>query len=292
MGLHRHHSRRPPGSPESQRAEPDRHACQGGCRAELRQSHVVDAVVRSSFLGICDAQTSPDIVRQQISLKRTVETIDHTARTVTIRGDQGNIVTLDIPTSVKRLDQVKVGDIVRVSDYDIVSLRLKPAGEAAVDRTLPPVTATSAEGALPGATTVSQRVTTVTITGWDPATKVVTFTVPTARLTAIVAPTGLVSVTLKVSLDSASESPWTGTLNVFDVVRGECDGPGGFRVVRVCGGGAGGRLINNHGHRLAGGRRKRRGEDHGSGAQLPSVIVALASEIAGKASLLVIVIGV
>jgi hypothetical protein len=59
-----------------------------------------------------------------------------------------------------------------------VSLRLKPAGEAAVDRTLPPVTARTAEGALPGATTVSQRVTTVTITGWDPATKVVTFTGP------------------------------------------------------------------------------------------------------------------
>ncbi len=63
--------------------------------------------------GFASAQTSPDIVRQQISLKGTVETIDHTARTVTIRGDKGSVVTLDIPASVKRLDQVKVGDVVQ-----------------------------------------------------------------------------------------------------------------------------------------------------------------------------------
>ena len=131
--------------------------------------------ISSTFAG---AQAAPDIVRQQISLKGKVEAIDQTARTVTIRGEKGNVVTLDIPASVTKFDQVKVGDIVSVSYYDLVSLRLKPAGEPDVNRTLPPVTATSVAGALPGATTVSQRVDTVTITGWDPATRVVTFTGP------------------------------------------------------------------------------------------------------------------
>ena len=119
-----------------------------------------------------------DVIRDQITLRGTVEAIDLTARTVTIRGDRGNVVTIDVPQSVARFDQLQVGDVVSVAYYDRVSVRPKPAGEPAVDRTEPPVTTTT-PGALPGATVASQRVTTVTITGWDPATRVVTFTGPT-----------------------------------------------------------------------------------------------------------------
>jgi hypothetical protein len=49
-------------------------------------------------------------------------------------------MTLDVPHSVVRFDQVKVGDVVTVAYYDRVSLRRKPAAEAAVDRTEAPVT--------------------------------------------------------------------------------------------------------------------------------------------------------
>ena len=61
--------------------------------------------------------------------------------------------------------------------YDRISLRLKPEGEPAVDRTEEPTIAAT-PGALPGATRTKQRVATVTITGWDPVNKVVTFTGP------------------------------------------------------------------------------------------------------------------
>ena len=87
-------------------------------------------------------------------------------------------MTLDVPPTAVRFDQVKVGDAVTATYYDRVSLRLKPAGEAAVDRTMEPTT-TATPGALPGATRTRQRVATVTITGWAPVNKVVTFTGPT-----------------------------------------------------------------------------------------------------------------
>jgi len=119
-----------------------------------------------------------DVTREQITLRGTVEALDQTARTVTIRGDRGNVVTVDIPKSVAPFDQLKVGDVVSVAYFDRVSVRQKPAGETAVDRTEPP-TSTPIAGSLPGATVASQRVTTVTITGWDPAMRVVTFTGPT-----------------------------------------------------------------------------------------------------------------
>ena len=96
---------------------------------------------------------------------------------MTIRGSGGNVVTLDVPPNAERFDQVKVGATVTATFYDRVSIRLKPAGEPAVDQTLEPKT-TATPGDLPGATRTRQRVTTVTITGWDPVNKVVSFTGP------------------------------------------------------------------------------------------------------------------
>ena len=54
----------------------------------------------------------PEVVRNEVTLRGTVEAVDHEARTVSIRGEQGNVVTLDVPQSVARFDQVKVGDII------------------------------------------------------------------------------------------------------------------------------------------------------------------------------------
>src|SRR6185503_4072267 len=123
------------------------------------------------------AQQPQDIVRNQVTLQGTVQAVDQTARTVTVRGSQGNIVTLDVPTSVTRLDQVKVGDTITVTYSDRMGVRLHPAGAPEVDRLL--TTTTTAPGAAPGASAARERETTVTVTAWDPATRVVSFTTPT-----------------------------------------------------------------------------------------------------------------
>ena len=57
---------------------------------------------------------------------------------------------------------------------DRVSVRLKPAGEPPVDRTVEAMIA-APPGAPPGATRTTQRVATVALTGWSPADRVVTF---------------------------------------------------------------------------------------------------------------------
>ena len=105
------------------------------------------------------------------------------ARTLRVRGDQGNMVTLDVPASYTRFDQVRVGDVITITYYDRVSVRLKAAGEAPVDREDTTTTTTLAPGVLPGGTRVTQRVTTVRIDSWDPATRIVTFSAPKARAT-------------------------------------------------------------------------------------------------------------
>jgi len=123
------------------------------------------------------ATAQPREAETQRTVQGTVEAVDQKARTVTIRGSGGNVVTLDVPPNAERFDQVKVGVTVTGTFYDGVSVRLKPAGEAAVDETMEPKTVAT-PGDLPGATRTRQRVTTVTITGWDPVNKVVSFTGP------------------------------------------------------------------------------------------------------------------
>jgi hypothetical protein len=85
-------------------------------RPLLRQFVSVAALIL-----IATFAAAQDAVLQEITLRGTVEAIDHTARTVRIRGAQGNVVTLDVPTTMMRFDQVKVGDQVTIAYYDQLS---------------------------------------------------------------------------------------------------------------------------------------------------------------------------
>ena len=148
-------------------------------RPLIRQ--VVSVAALILIATVAGAQTQ-DAALQEITLRGTVEAIDHTARTVRIRGAQGNVVTLDVPASLTRFDQVKVGDQVAIAYYDRVSLKPKPAGEPDVDRTSDPTT-TPTPGLAPGGTRAIQRVTTATIDAWDPTTRMLTFTTPGGQYT-------------------------------------------------------------------------------------------------------------
>lgn len=127
---------------------------------------------------IAGAQTTRQTTRSEVTVRGAVQAVDHTARTVTVLGEDGKVVTLDVPTTATRFDQVKVGDVVSMTYYDRVSVRAKPAGEAAVNQVLEPTT-TPTPGALPGATRARQRVATMTLTNLDATTRSVTFSGPT-----------------------------------------------------------------------------------------------------------------
>jgi hypothetical protein len=67
-------------------------------------------------------------VRTDITVRGPVTAVDHTARTVTLRAEQGHLVTVDVPASATRFEQVKVGELSAISYRDRVIVRLKPAG--------------------------------------------------------------------------------------------------------------------------------------------------------------------
>ena len=74
---------------------------------------------------IATAQTASQVPStQEAKVRGTVEAVDQTARTVRIRSDQGNVVTLNVPASITSFDRLRVGDIVTIDYREGVALNV------------------------------------------------------------------------------------------------------------------------------------------------------------------------
>ena len=91
-----------------------------------------------------------ELPKQTVTVAGTVETIDKSRRAVNIKTADGKFVAVDVPASAKRFDELKVGDKVKATYNNNVMVRLKPAGEAAVDTA--DASSTMGKGAQPGGT--------------------------------------------------------------------------------------------------------------------------------------------
>jgi Cu/Ag efflux protein CusF len=117
-----------------------------------------------------------EIPGDRVTKTGTVEAIDHKTRVLTLASPSGELVTVDVPASVARFDQIKVGDTVSATYYDNVTVRLKQSGEAPMNTLAGALTPT--DGAKPGGTLGAQRTMTATIEAIDPKVPSITFTGP------------------------------------------------------------------------------------------------------------------
>ena len=105
-----------------------------------------------------------------------METIDHDKHVMSIKTDNGTFQTVDVPPSVKRFDELKVGDKVSVTYNNTVLVRLKPPGEAAVNTGSK--TSTIGQEERPGGTTAVERTMTATVAAIDKDASSITFVGP------------------------------------------------------------------------------------------------------------------
>lgn len=61
------------------------------------------------------------------TISATVEAVDHENRLVTLRGPEGNQVTLEVSEEARNLPQVEVGDVVEVEYYESVAIFTREA---------------------------------------------------------------------------------------------------------------------------------------------------------------------
>jgi len=110
---------------------------------------------------------------QTVTVTGTVETIDQSRRSVNIKTADGKFVALDVPAGAKRFDELKVGDKVGATYNNNVFVRVKPAGEAAVNTS--DTASTMGKEARPGGTAMTQRTMTATISEIDKGNSSMTF---------------------------------------------------------------------------------------------------------------------
>ena len=123
------------------------------------------------------ARQTKTITGETKTVTATVEAIEQATRTLTLKGPEGNYVTLTVPVTATRFDSIKVGDTLTARYYESLILRLKPEGEKGVDTDAAKVTPADS-GARPGGTAATQRTITATITAIDPAVPSITFSGP------------------------------------------------------------------------------------------------------------------
>jgi hypothetical protein len=106
----------------------------------------------------------------------TIEAIEASSRTLTLKKPDGTFVTTVAGPDITRFGELKLGDTVNVRYYENVVIRVKRPGESDVVSSAKGTT--GSEQVLPGGTRAKQVTITATITAIDPAAPSITFTGP------------------------------------------------------------------------------------------------------------------
>jgi Cu/Ag efflux protein CusF len=133
----------------------------------------IAAVLIAAPLYAADAK--PRTESGSVTVSTTIEAIDHAARTVTLKGKDGNYETLTAGPEIKRFDELKVGDKVTFKYTESVAVRIRKPGD--------PVTAASngepaivrGATAKPSGTMTQQITANVVVKAVDPKSKSITF---------------------------------------------------------------------------------------------------------------------
>jgi hypothetical protein len=129
------------------------------------------------------AQTRPAISKSaSASTTATIQAIDSTMRTITLRDDKGQEDTFTLGPEVKRFDELKVGDTVKFTYYESIVLQVRKPGDVDKGAMTSEVGVNPSKGATPGGTLSAQDRMTVTIKAIDPVVPSLTVTTPAGRV--------------------------------------------------------------------------------------------------------------
>ena len=131
------------------------------------------ALLSSAHMAMAQSKTVSSEMRTETA---TVEAIEASSRTLTLKKADGSYLTTVAGPDVTRFDEVKLGDTVNVRYYENVVIRVKRPGESDVMSSVKGTT--GSEQVLPGGTKAKQVTITATITAIDPAAPSITFTGP------------------------------------------------------------------------------------------------------------------
>jgi hypothetical protein len=134
------------------------------------------AFLAALALAACASEPPKPVVKENLVQRTaTVMAIDQTSRLVTLQGEDGGAVTVQVSDAVKNLPQVKEGDKVTVSYYEALAAEVKKPGEGVEGVEADVSTVTAPPGSMPAGGAAVLLRTTVTIESVDTTFNTVTF---------------------------------------------------------------------------------------------------------------------
>jgi Cu/Ag efflux protein CusF len=109
-----------------------------------------------------------------VTVKATIEAIDHDTRMITLKEKDGYTETVYAGPEVRRFDELKVGDQVTFKVTESIALHIRKPGEPAQASSSDDPAIVRANGAKPGGTITQQDTVTVKVKTIDPKTGAVT----------------------------------------------------------------------------------------------------------------------
>jgi hypothetical protein len=79
-------------------------------------------------------ERTPISVTEAVTVKATIEAIDKTNRIVTLKGPKGRLIDVKADESVKRFDELKVGDVVSATYSESIAVHVRKPGDPAPDK--------------------------------------------------------------------------------------------------------------------------------------------------------------
>jgi len=115
---------------------------------------------------------------ETVKISATITAIDQATRDVTLKGPQGNLMTVTAGPEVKNFDKLKVGDQVDLQYVEALTLELKKGGGMVVGRTEKADAVGAKKGEMPGGAVGRQVTIVADVVAVDAAKQVVTLKGP------------------------------------------------------------------------------------------------------------------
>jgi Cu/Ag efflux protein CusF len=127
------------------------------------------------------AMQTPITKANSVTERATIQAIDATARTVTLKDEKGMEDTFTVGPEVTRFNEFKVGDVVKMTYYESYVLLVRKPGDPAPTKEATDTALTRAKGKLPAATVAVQDKRSVTVKAIDAAAPSITVTTSDGR---------------------------------------------------------------------------------------------------------------
>lgn len=115
---------------------------------------------------------------QTVKATATIAAIDKTTRDITLKGSDGNLMTLTAGPDIKNFDMLKVGDQVDFQYVEALTLELKKGGGMVVGRTEKADAVGAKKGETPGGAVGRQVTIVADVVNVDPVKQIVTLRGP------------------------------------------------------------------------------------------------------------------